>query len=433
MGNSPTRRTLRKYQLFGLTGLILLFGSLGAWGSLSNIQGAVIAPGVIVVESYVKRVQHREGGIVGEIRVREGDPVKAGEMLLKLDETETRAELEILQSVLDEFEAKRARLIAERDGEDKIVFPESLLSRKDDAAIASMIVGQERLFTTQKASLDGRKEQLNERVGQLEEQITGLHAQVDSKKEQSRLIKDEHKNLKMLQEQGLVPVSRVLALEREAARLDGESGQLVGDIAAAKGRIVETRLQIIQLEDDARTRTLSELREAEARISEVQERRIAAQAKLSRTVIKAPIDGIVHQLAVHTIGGVIAPGETVMQIVPDLDELVIEAHVTPQDIDQVHVTQKAQVRFPAFSQRTTPEVFGEVIHVSADLTRPDAHTPPYFVIRIRLTQDELNRLGDVKLKPGMPAESFIQTGERRPLDYLLQPFTDQIARTFREG
>jgi len=432
MGNSKTRSTLRKYQVFGLVGVILMFGSLGAWAALSQIHGAIIAPGVIVVESYVKKIQHREGGIVAEINVKEGQPVKAGDVLMRLDETETKAELEILQSVLDEFEAKRARLKAERDGSDKIEFQDDLLSRKDHEQIADMIAGQEKLFTTQKAALEGRKEQLTERVGQLNEQIVGLNAQVDSKKEQVRLIQDELKSLKVLQAQGLVPVARVLALEREAARLQGESGQLVGDIAAAKGRIVETKLQIIQLEDDARTKTLSELREAEGRISEVEERKLAAKAKLARTVIRAPRDGMVHQLAVHTIGGVIAPGEAVMLIVPDLDELVIEAHVTPQDIDQVMVGQKAQVRFPAFNQRTTPELTGEVIQVSADLTRADAQTPPYYVIRVRLTEDQVKRLGDNKLKPGMPAESFVQTGERTPLDYLLQPLSDQIARTFRE-
>ena len=433
MTQSSTARTLRGYQIGGFLGIGLLVGALGSWAVMAPIQGAVIAPGVTVVESYLKRIQHRDGGIVAEIAVKEGDHVEAGALLIKLDETDTRAELAILQSMLDEFEAKRSRLVAERDDLSQISFPESLEARTNDRHIADLITGQRKLFAVQKSALTGRIEQLSERIGQLEQEVQGLEAQYASKKEQTVLVREELKNLKQLLKQGLVQANRVFALDRERARLEGEEGELVARIASTKGRISETRLQIIQLDDDARTRTLSDLREAEAGVAESLERRGAAEAKLKRMEVRAPRAGIVHQLAVHTIGGVIAPGADMMAIVPELDELVIDAHVRPEDIDQVNLGQMAQVRFPAFDLRTTPEIKGEVIQVAADLTQTSKETPPYFAVRVRLGPDQVKLLGANKLRPGMPAEAFIQTQERSPFSYFLQPLTDQIAHTFREG
>ncbi|MFO0993717.1 MAG: HlyD family type I secretion periplasmic adaptor subunit [Hyphomicrobiales bacterium] len=433
MTQSSTARTLRGYQIGGFLGLGLLVGVLGTWVVMAPLQGAVIAPGVTVVESYLKRIQHRDGGIVSEIAVKEGDHVEAGALLIKLDETDTRAELGILQSMLDEFEAKRARLLAERDDASDVYFPDSLESRQQDQRVANLITGQRKLFIVQKAALTGRTEQLTERIGQLQEEVQGLDAQFSSKKEQTKLVREELDNLKMLLKQGLVQANRVFALDRERARLEGEEGELLAQIASTKGRISETKLQIIQLDDDARTKTLGDLREAEAGVAETLERWGAAEAKLKRMEVRAPRAGTVHQLAVHTIGGVIAPGADIMAIVPELDELVIDAHVRPEDIDQVNLGQMAQVRFPAFDLRTTPEIKGEVVQVAADLTQTSKDTPPYFAVRVRLGPDQLKLLGANKLRPGMPAEAFIQTQERSPLSYFLQPLTDQIAHTFREG
>jgi HlyD family secretion protein len=433
MSPPATIRTLRGYQIGGFIGLGLLVGALGAWAVMAPIQGAVIAPGVTVVESYLKRIQHRDGGIVADIAVKEGDLVQAGALLIKLDETDTRAELAILQSMLDEFEAKRARLIAERDDMSEISFPQSLEQRAKDQRIADLFAGQRKLFTVQRAALTGRIEQLTERIGQLAQEVAGLEAQYGSKKEQTTLVREELASLKQLLKQGLVQITRVFALDRERARLEGEEGELVARIASTKGRISETKLQIIQLEDDSRTRTLGDLREAEAGVTETLERRDAAEAKLKRTEVRSPGAGTVHQLAVHTIGGVIAPGADMMAIVPELDELVIDAHVRPEDIDQVNLGQIAQVRFPAFDLRTTPEINGEVVQVAADLTQTSKDTPPYFAVRVRLGPDQVKLLGANKLRPGMPAEAFIQTQERSPLSYFLQPLTDQIAHTFREG
>lgn len=433
MGPSHTHKALRRYQWAGFCGLALLVGGLGAWASLTAIQGAVIAQGVIAVETYLKRIQHRDGGIVAEIAVTEGDRVEAGQALIKLDDTDSRAELSIVLATLDEFHAKQARLLAERDDLSEIEFPAELISRGADKRIADILAGQRRLFTTQRAALKGRSEQLTERIGQLEQEVIGLDAQYASKKEQTRLVREELHNLKLLQKQGLVQANRVFALDRERADLEGAEGELFAKMASTRGRISEIRLQVIQLDDDARTKTLSDLRDAEATIAEAEQRRIAARAKLERTVIRAPRPGYVHQLAVHTIGGVIGPGADIMAIVPDLDQLVIDVHVRPEDIDQVTIGQTAQLRFPAFDQRTTPEVMGEVMQVDADLTTPTDQQAPYFGVRVGIEPEQLELLGSNKLKPGMPAEAFIRTKERTPFSYLLQPLTDQIAHTFREG
>lgn len=433
MTSSPTIKTLRRYQMAGFAGLGFLIGVMGLWSVLASIQGAVIAPGTTVVETYLKRIQHRDGGIVAEIAVKDGDWVEAGQVLVRLDKTDTHAELSILQGTLDEMDAKRARLIAERDDQAEIQFPATLLVRASDPHIGELLSGQRKLLSVQKAALDGRIEQLAERIGQLGQEITGLTAQYASKREQTALVREELANLKKLLKQGLVEASRVFALDRERARLEGEEGELVANIAATRGRISETKLQIIQITDDARSRSLGELREAEAKIAETNERLIATTAKLARMEIRAPRAGTVHQLSVHTIGGVIAPGADIMAIVPELDELVIDTQVRPEDIDQVDLGQMAQVRFPAFDQRTTPEVHGEVVRVAADLTRISADLPPFYSVRIRLGAEQIKLLGTHKLKVGMPAEAFIQTRERTPLSYFLQPLTDQIAHTFREG
>ncbi|HTN97738.1 MAG TPA: HlyD family type I secretion periplasmic adaptor subunit, partial [Nordella sp.] len=372
-------------------------------------------------------------GIVAEIAVKEGDRVVTGQVLVRLDETDLRAELSIVESMLDELNATRARLLAERDDRAEIEFPGELSSRMEDKRIADILTGQRKLFVIQKAALRGRIEQLTERIGQLAQEVTGLGAQYDSKKEQTRLVREELDNLRYLLKRGLMQANRVFALDRERANLEGQEGELIAQIAGTKGRISEIRLQMIQLDDDARTKTLSDLRETEAGIAEAEQRRIAAHAKLERAVIRAPRPGYVHQLAVHTIGGVIASGADIMAIVPDLDQLVIDVHVRPEDIDQVSVGQTAQLRFPAFDQRTTPEVTGEVMQVAADLTKPTDQQLPYYAVRIRLAATQVELLGSNTLKPGMPAEAFIRTRERTPFSYLLQPLTDQIAHTFREG
>jgi HlyD family secretion protein len=429
---SQLKASMRWFSYLGVLAVLIVLGGIGGWAAFAEIQGAVMAPGQMVVESTSKRIQHRDGGIIAKINVKNGDRVQAGQELLLMDDTEARAELAIIESIRIEWLAKTGRLRAKRDGSNAISFDPELLGRQGEPAIADALRGQEQLFEAQNAALKGRQEQLSERVVQLEKQITGLEAQLASGRKQSGFIERELTGARQLLEQGLVQMPRVLALEREAAQLEGQQGQLVSEIARAQGQIAEIRLQMIQLADDARTRTLTELREAEARLQEFAERKIAIEAKLKRTRVTAPRNGVVHELAVHTIGGVVAPGETVMLVVPDEDDLVIEARVRPQDIDQVFQGQRATLRFPNADSHLTPQVHGEVVQVSADLKQVDAQTPPYYSVRMKVEKGELPKLGDLELKPGMPVEAFIQTKPLSPMAYLMQPLTDQLNRAFRE-
>jgi HlyD family secretion protein len=429
---SSTEKSIKRYQRAGGLAILLVLGSLGAWASLSRISGAVIAPGTVVVESNVKRIQHLEGGIVAQILVEEGDMVSAGAPLLKLDSTVAQAELSILDSARLELLAKIARLEAERDFSREIVFDEDLLLRQDDPEIAALLSGQQRLLQTQNAAIQGRLNQLEERIDQYEDEIRGLVAQQAAKDAQSAFISEELSDIESLIERGLVPKSRVLSLQRERARLGGESGQLTSEMAQISGRISETRLQAIQITDDFRARALDELREAEAQLSEYRERRNAVFARLQRTDLLAPRSGRVHELQVTTIGAVLAPGETVMQIVPEGEPLVVEARVRPQDIDQIDTGQSALLQFPNADTRLTPQIGGEVIRISADLTQPDGDVAPFYTVRLRLADNEEAKLGALVLRPGMPVEAFLQTTERSPLSYFLKPLSDQLRHAFRE-
>jgi HlyD family secretion protein len=426
------KTSMQRFGLAGILAVVLVLGGVGGWAAFARIQGAVVASGQMVVESTSKRIQHRDGGIVAQISVKNGDQVKAGQQLLLMDDTEARAELGIIETIRIEWLAKANRLRAERDNTAKILFDDELLKQRDRPHIDQLVAGQEQLFNAQRAVFAGRQEQLRERVVQLEKEITGLEAQLSAGRKQSQLIEKELSGTRDLLAKGLVQMPRVLSLEREAARLEGLQGQLVSQIARSHGQIAETRLQIIQLSDDARSRVLTELREAEAKLQEFAERKIAIEAKLNRTRITAPRSGIIHELAVHTIGGVVAPGETVMLIVPAEDELVIEAQVRPQDIDQVYKGQAATLRFVNADAQLTPQVHGEVTSVSADLKVTDAQTPPYYAVRLRIADNEAPKLGQLELKPGMPVEAFIQTKPLSPMAYLLQPLSDQLNRALRE-
>ena len=429
---SNTQKSIRKYQIMGVLGLIIVAGGLGAWASLTSIQGAIIAQGVTTVESSSKKIQHREGGIVKAINIKEGQRVQEGEVLVELDEIETKAQLAIFEGLLLEQTAQSARLKALRDGDTEIKFPDELLKRKSDPVVAEVITGQSKLFAALKATSVGRRSQLEQRISQFDKQIGGIEAQLVSRRDQFKLISEELVSLEGLLKKGLVPVSRVLALKRERSNLSGQEGELISSIAQTRSRISETKLQIIQLEDEDRGKVLSELRQVETDITQNRERRIATAAKLRRTSIIAPRSGYVLQLAVHTIGGVVGPGEVIMLIVPELDDIIVEAQVSPQDIDQIFINQAARIRFSSFNSRTTPEITATVTHVAADLTQVNPQTAPYYAIKLKMTKEDLEKLGENKLIPGMPAETFIQTRNRTPLSYLIQPLRDQIARAFRE-
>jgi HlyD family secretion protein len=428
----PARQTIRRLNAVGLVSLFALIAIGGGWAATSQLAGAVISPGTIVVESNVKKVQHPSGGIVGEILVKEGHAVEAGQLVVRLDETLTRATLGIVRSQLDELLARQARLDAERDGHDALTFPDSLLDRVHDQTVATATASEKRLFQSRRQAREGQRAQLRERIAQIKEETSGILGQRNAKDSELRLIGEELAGVEYLFAKNLIGVQRVMQLRRDKARLEGERNLLTADMARAKGKISEVELQILQLDQDFRTDVLKDLRDAQGKIAELKERVPAAEDQLKRIDIRAPQSGIVHQLAVHTVGGVIANGETIMLIVPRSDELVVEAKIAPGDIDQVVLGADAFVRIMAGNQRTTPQLLGKVTRISADLTKEQQTDQAYYLIRTTLPEAELRRLGDLKLVPGMPAEVFVQTGERTPLQYLLKPLREQIARTFRE-
>jgi HlyD family secretion protein len=435
MIEQPTGRALlsiRRHLMVGAGALVVLIAGLGGWAVTTELSGAVIGSGFLVVDSNVKKVQHPTGGVVGELRVRDGDRVKEGAIVVRLDETVTRANLAIVSKSLDEFAVRQARLEAERDGADAIEFPEALTARSTEAELGRVVDGERKLFEFRKTARQGQKAQLKERIAQLGEEIQGLSGQAGAKKREIELINRELDGVRDLWQKNLIPLSRLTALEREAVRLDGERNQLIASAAQAKGKTTETELQIIQIEQDLRSEVSKELREIQGKTAESVERKIAAEDQLKRIDIRAPQDGVVHQLAVHTVGGVISASEPLMLIVPENDALTVEAKVAPQDIDQLHVGQKAALHFSTFNQRTTPEINGVVSRVSADTTQDAKTAAIYYLVRVSMSAEEVARLGSVKLVPGMPVEVFIQTDQRTVLSYFVKPLRDQIAKAFRE-
>jgi membrane fusion protein, type I secretion system len=427
------RWAIGKLNVVGFAVVLLLVAGVGGWAATAQLQGAVIAPGTLVVESNIKKVQHPTGGIVGEILVKEGSIVQAGQIVMRLDDTVTRATLGVVQSQLDELNALEARLLAEREGADTMTFPVELVSRSQENGVAAAIAGQERLFESRKQARTGQRAQLRERITQINEEITGLIAQQEAKENEIKFIGEELVGVSHLYKQNLISIQRYMALQRERARLEGERGQFIAAIARARAKISETELQTFQLDQDFRTEVLKDLREAQGKIAELSERKTAAQDQLKRIDIRAPQSGIVNQLSVHTVGGVIDKGETVMQIVPVTDQLLVEAKVAPHDIDQVVPKAMTTVRIMAGNQRIITDLVGEVTYIGADLTREkEQPNQAYYLVRASIQEDQVRHLEGLKLVPGMPAEIFIQTHERTPLQYLLKPLREQISRTFRE-
>jgi HlyD family secretion protein len=427
------KRAIRKLNMVGLAVVVLLVGGIGGWAATSQLTGAVIAPGTLVVESNIKKVQHPTGGIVGELLVREGSRVEQGDIVMRLDDTMTRATLGVVRSQIDELMAREARLLAERDGADEIAFPEELTKRKHEKTVATALAGEDKLFHSRRSARTGQRAQLRERIAQSNEEIVGLFAQQEAKENEIKFIGEEFTGVSHLYKQNLVSIQRFMALQRDQARIQGERGALIAQIARARAKISETELQIIQLDQDFRTEVLREQREAQGKIAELKERITAAEDQLKRVDLRAPQSGFVHQLAVHTVGGVIGNGETIMVIVPTADKLVVEAKVAPQDIDQVIPGSATTVRIMAGNQRTMIDLNGEITYIAADLTKDkDQQNLVYYEVRASIPEAEVRRLENLKLVPGMPAELFIQTHERTPLEYLLKPFQEQISRTFRE-
>ena len=405
MSMSRTQRSIRLHLATGVGVAILLVGGVGGWAATSELAGAVIAAGQIVVDTSVKKVQHPTAGIVKELHVRTGDRVKAGDLLIRLDDTQIRASLEMVRHSLDELTSRRARDEAERDGAAEVTFPQDLLARQSDPLVARIIEGERNLFATRRSSRAGQRALLRAQIAELDEQIRGTKEQLTAKDKEIEWVKQELKGTRELWQKNLIQLGRLTAQEREAARLEGDHGVLLAQIAQNRGKVAETELRIIQIDEDLRTEVSKDLAENRAKTSELTERRIAAEDQLRRVEIRAPHEGVVHELAVHTVGGVIKEGEPIMLIVPDGEKLLVEAKVQPQDIDQLYIGQPAALRFSAFNQRTTPEVNGTVSLVSADVvqdTRVGQNAPPYYMVRVSISPEELEKLGDVKLMRHCP-------------------------------
>jgi HlyD family secretion protein len=426
-------RSIRAHLITGLVVVLVLAGGFGGWASTVPISGALIAPGSVVVDTNVKKVQHPTGGVVGEVRVRDGDVVKAGDIVVRLDETVVRASLAIVVKTLNGLYARAARLEAEQRGLDKIDFPAALIDRAADPDVRDVMASETKLFEVRVNGRTGQKAQLRERITQLNEEIAGLKAQEAAKDKEIALVEKELVGVRQLYDQHLVQLTRLTTLERDAARLAGERAQYIASRAQARGKITETELQIIQVDKDMVSEVSKDLRETNDKIGEFVERKVTAEDQLRRIDIRAPQDGVVLQSTVHTVGGVITAGDAIMMIVPKADDLSVEAKVNPQDIDKLQVGQKTLLRLSAFNQRTTPELNGLVTRVSADVTTDQRTGQSYYTIRVSMPPNEVARLGaENKIIPGMPVEAFVQTGDRTMMSYLMKPLSDQFMRSFRE-
>lgn len=425
-------RSIRRHLMVGVIASLAMVGGAGAWASVTDLAGAVVAPGHFVVDSYVKKVQHPTGGVVGEILVGEGDEVRAGDVLMRLDSTQTRANLAIVTKRLNELAARLARLEAERDDLDDIAFPDWLLANNRDPEVAAAIQSESRLFQSRRDAREGQKAQLNQRIAQFEHEIAGLKAQEVAYGEGIEVLNTEISVLNRLREQGIVSDQRLNGLKTQAATFGGERGEKIAFQAQSAGRITETRLQILQIDQDLRSEVGRELREVQGQIGEYVERKVAAEDELKRIDIVAPQSGIVHQLAVHTVGGVISPADPIMLIVPEGDDLALEVQIAPKDVDQIQIGHAALLRMTAFNLRTTPELNGFVSRIAADLTTDERSGQSYYLVRVAIPQAEKEKLKSLTLVPGMPAELMIKTADRTALSYLVKPLSDQIFRAFRE-
>jgi membrane fusion protein, type I secretion system len=416
----------------GLAVVVLLLGGMGGWGAATKLAGAVIAPGTLVVENNVKKVQHPSGGIVKELHVNEGDTVAAGDLLILLDGTQAQANLGIILGGLDELEARKARLEAESEGTESVAFPAELLARSLEPDLQKILSGEQTLFALRKAERAGQKRLLRERIAQLGKEVEGFTAQAAAKEREIALVAKELDGTQKLYKQGLMTLSRLTDLERTAARLDGERGQLIASTAEANGKIAEMELEIIQIDQKLRSEVGAQLADLRTKLAELQERKTAARDQLDRLAIRAPQAGIVHELAVHTIGGVVQTAEPLMLIIPSSTALAVDARIAPGEVDRLHVGQKVALRFSSFNQRTTPEIDGRLERVSGDVVQDERTGLSYYTARIDIPADQLGRLGMVKLLPGMPVETFIATEERTVLSYLMKPLSDQVLHAFRQ-
>lgn len=411
---------------------ILVFG-LGGLAAFLPMTGAVIGSGEVTVSSHVKEIGHPSGGVVADIMVRDGDHVAKGQALMRLDSNVSGATAEYTGENVDQLLARAARLTAERDNSRDVTFPEDLKRRANDPNVAALMEQERRTFILRREARRSMVAQLAQRISQSEADVASSRTKAKSYSDQAVLIKDELDATRKLYEKRYTTLDRLNALERSASGLSADAHGAREAAVSGAARIGELRLQMGSVEAEARSSSAAELMDVLSRISELRRAQVAADDNFNRAVIRAPQSGTIDKLAFRTVGGVVPAGQTILELVPDDDRMVVEATISPIDIDQVHVGQKAVLRFSAFSARTTPELNGTITHVSADRTDDKTTHSAFYRVTITLDKGETSRLGELQLRPGMPAETFIQTGQRTMLSYILKPLGDQLARAFREG
>lgn len=418
----------------GLLTLAVLIGGIGTWSVMARIAGAIVASGLMEVDSNRQVVQHPEGGVVGEILVDDGDLVMAGDILLRLDNTLLQSELSIVEGQLFEHMARRARLTAERDDLGSIAFNDELHEiAMRDPEVQELLEGQARLFEARRTTLEEEASQLAERRQQVVEQITGTEAQLTAVRKQRELAQMDLNNQQALLGQGLTQTSQVSVLLREEASLSGQIGELEAGIAQSRGQIAEIEIEILRLNSATREEAITTLRDLQYSEVELRERRLALRERLSRLDIRAPRSGIIYGLQIHALRSVISQAEPVLYIVPQDTSLVTTARINAADIDQVELGQDATLRFSAFDMRTTPEINGSVTKISADIFTDEATGASFYVIELLPDEGEIAKLDGKTLLPGMPVEVFIRTGDRSPLEYLVKPLAGYFNRAFREN
>lgn len=423
---------LRRSLLAGLSVVVVMAAAAVTLATCVEVSGAVVANGSFVVDSHVKTIKHQTAGAVAALNVSEGARVKAGDVLIRLDDVQTSANLAIVNAKLDELTARRARLIAERDGQRRIDYPAALSARAHEAGIAALVAGETRAFESRLAARGGQKSQLQERISQLAQESEGLKIQQKADDAEIAICDQELEGVRALRAKRLVPMQRKSALERDAARLKGHRGQIMASIGENNAKIAETNLKIFQVDQDAASDVAKELRESEAQANEAQEKKVAAENDLRSLESLSPQDGVVHELAVRAVGAAVSPGEPIMQIAPVADSLRLEARVAPQDNDQAREGQAALLRVTGLNQRVTPELNGVVDRVAPDLSQDKKAETSYHTVRVSVRDAEFGRLDAVKIVAGMPVEAFVRTEARSMMSYFVKPLTEQVGRAFRE-
>jgi membrane fusion protein len=431
MSAPSSQHSLRRYvTLFAALAMVLI-ASVGGWATTTKLSNAVIGDAVVIINDNVKSIQHFTGGTVSELFVREGDHVDAGSILVRLDGTSLRATLSVLDTSFAQLAVRRLRLEAEVRGLSAL--DTSLIAEDVDIQSRQAIIeGEQRLFLSRMSSLAGMKSQLEERKLQLRQEIDGNSLQITAIDDATRLIDEEHSAINALYEKQLVTMQRVNALKRQKVELVGNRGERIAARAQAEGRIAELNLQILQLDEDRRSENARDLTEIEGRIAEIRERRLETLDQLQKLDLRAPVSGRIYQLAIHTVGGVANPREPLMLLSPDDQDLTVEAKIAPRDIDQLMPGQAVQIRFSAFDQRTTPQIDGAVIALSPDVVVDQKSGRTYYPVRVRPSRAALERLNQLALYPGMPAEVFITIADRSVISYFSKPLTDQMAHMFRQ-